>query len=343
MLNFPNAPTLNQECTFEVKTWKWNGSAWDLLTISDAQVLLAEQAAVEANASAVAAAASAALAQEGPGGGDILNATLTGFSAATNAPVTAANSVLTGFGYLQAQVTALLTALGLLAPKDNPTFTGTVSGVSKAMVGLSNVDNTTDVDKPVSTAQSIALALKANASAITNVNNTSDAEKPISNATQTALNLKASTAALTSHETNLANPHGVTKAQVALSNVDNTSDAAKPVSTAQAAAIALVNTTLVPNAQVGTAYTLVLADAGKRVSMTNATVNTVTIPPNSAVAFPVNTTLFISQDGAGATSIAPGVGVTINTADGLKVGGQYKMISILKTGTDTWMGIGSVA
>ena len=49
----------------------------------------------------------------------------------------------------------------LLAPKANPTFTGTVSGVTKAMVGLANVDNTSDADKPVSTAAQTALDLKA--------------------------------------------------------------------------------------------------------------------------------------------------------------------------------------
>jgi hypothetical protein len=44
----------------------------------------------------------------------------------------------------------------------SPTFTGTVSGVTAAMVGLGNVDNTSDVNKPVSTAQASAIALKAN-------------------------------------------------------------------------------------------------------------------------------------------------------------------------------------
>lgn len=50
-------------------------------------------------------------------------------------------------------------ALDLKAPKANPTFTGTVSGVTKAHVGLSNVDNTSDADKPVSIAQAAADAL----------------------------------------------------------------------------------------------------------------------------------------------------------------------------------------
>lgn len=43
----------------------------------------------------------------------------------------------------------------------SPTFTGTVGGITKAMVGLSNVDNTTDALKPISTATQTALDLKA--------------------------------------------------------------------------------------------------------------------------------------------------------------------------------------
>lgn len=43
----------------------------------------------------------------------------------------------------------------------NPTFTGTVSGITKGMVGLSNVNDTSDLTKPVSTAQQTALDLKA--------------------------------------------------------------------------------------------------------------------------------------------------------------------------------------
>jgi hypothetical protein len=58
--------------------------------------------------------------------------------------------------------TTTATAIGLKAPLANPTFTGTVSGVTKTMVGLGSVDNTADTAKPVSTAQQTALNLKAN-------------------------------------------------------------------------------------------------------------------------------------------------------------------------------------
>jgi hypothetical protein len=56
----------------------------------------------------------------------------------------------------------LTSALSSYAPLANPTFTGTVSGITKAMVGLANVDNTSDASKPVSTATQTALDLKAN-------------------------------------------------------------------------------------------------------------------------------------------------------------------------------------
>jgi uncharacterized protein (TIGR02145 family) len=108
-------------------------------------------------------------------------------------------------------------ALNVKAPINNPTFTGTVSGVDKNMVGLGSVDNTSDANKPVSTATQTALNGKENTISsgttgqyyrgdktfqtldksvvgLGNVDNTSDANKPVSTATQTALNLKVNIA-----------------------------------------------------------------------------------------------------------------------------------------------------
>ncbi len=58
--------------------------------------------------------------------------------------------------------TTIQSALDLKANLASPTFTGTVSGIDKTMVGLSNVDNTSDANKPVSAAAQTALDLKAN-------------------------------------------------------------------------------------------------------------------------------------------------------------------------------------
>jgi hypothetical protein len=63
-----------------------------------------------------------------------------------------------------------------------------------------------------------------------NVNNTSDMDKPISNAVQGVLDSMGS--GMTSHVSNFNNPHVVTKDQIGLGNADNTSDANKPISTA---------------------------------------------------------------------------------------------------------------
>jgi hypothetical protein len=48
----------------------------------------------------------------------------------------------------------------------NKTFSGTVAGITKVMVGLENVDNTSDANKPVSTATQTALNLKADDSVV---------------------------------------------------------------------------------------------------------------------------------------------------------------------------------
>ena len=46
---------------------------------------------------------------------------------------------------------------GNIATVHNPTFTGTVNGVTKDSIGLDNVDNTSDLNKPVSTATQNAI------------------------------------------------------------------------------------------------------------------------------------------------------------------------------------------
>lgn len=56
--------------------------------------------------------------------------------------------------------TDLQNALNLKAPLESPTFTGTVSGITKTMVGLGAVDNTSDLNKPISTATQTALNAK---------------------------------------------------------------------------------------------------------------------------------------------------------------------------------------
>lgn len=91
------------------------------------------------------------------------------------------------------------------------------------------------------------------------------------------------------------------------------------------------------NTQTGTTYTLVLGDKGKVVEMNNAAANTLTVPPNSSVAFPVNSWLDLRQLGAGQTTIAAGAGVTIRSNGAkLKLTGQYAGATLTKRATDEW-------
>lgn len=66
----------------------------------------------------------------------------------------------TELGYVNGVTSAIQTQLDAKAPLANPTFTGTVSGITKSMVGLGNVDNTSDANKPISTATQTALDAK---------------------------------------------------------------------------------------------------------------------------------------------------------------------------------------
>lgn len=124
--------------------------------------------------------------------------------------------------------------------------TGVVT-LTKTDVGLENVDNTADADKPISAAQQVVndtfssqIASLSETGGVTaetiglgNVDNTHDIDKPISSATQLALNSKAP----------INNPvfagivQGITKSMVGLAQVDNTADINKPISNATQTAL----------------------------------------------------------------------------------------------------------
>ena len=87
------------------------------------------------------------------------------------------------------------------------------------------------------------------------------------------------------------------------------------------------------NAQTGS-MTTVLTDAGKTITMSNASANTVTIPANSSVAYVVGTRINILNLGAGACTPTAGAGVTINgTITALATNSSA---AVIKTATNTW-------
>lgn len=90
-------------------------------------------------------------------------------------------------------------------------------------------------------------------------------------------------------------------------------------------------------------YTLVIGDQNGIVVMSGGSANTLTIPTNASVAFPVGTKVEIWSTGAGTTSIAGDTGVTLQGNGGSASAGscdiqtQYGGATLTKIATDTWM------
>ena len=91
-----------------------------------------------------------------------------------------------------------------------------------------------------------------------------------------------------------------------------------------------------PNVRVAS-YTLTLADQFGVVEMDVVSANTVTVPPNSAVAYPVGTLIRVTQIGAGVTTIAAGSGVTILSPFGLILPAQNATVELRKRAIDEWV------
>jgi hypothetical protein len=99
------------------------------------------------------------------------------------------------------------------------------------------------------------------------------------------------------------------------------------------------------NAQTGTTYTLVAADASyKLVTASNAAAITVTVPPSI---FTAGDVVNLQQIGAGQVTFAQGAGVTITsrgaTATAPKLTAQYSACSIICTASNTFTVIGDLS
>lgn len=104
------------------------------------------------------------------------------------------------------------------------------------------------------------------------------------------------------------------------------------------------DTTLSFNAQTGTSYTLVAADLGKLVTLSNAGAITLTIPPS---VFATGNQIHIQQLLAGQVTLAQGSGVTITStgasASAPKLRAQYSAATIICTGSNTFTVLGDIA
>lgn len=87
------------------------------------------------------------------------------------------------------------------------------------------------------------------------------------------------------------------------------------------------------NAQTGTTYTFVLADAGKLVTASNASAQTYTIPLNASVAYATGTIIELLNISTGTVTLSPTGGVTLTGSTSI---GPGTRVRLTKTATNTW-------
>jgi len=103
---------------------------------------------------------------------------------------------------------------------------------------------------------------------------------------------------------------------------------------------------LPPVADTGTSRTLALTDESTWISKQASGSMTITIPPNSSVAFPLGAQILIGRQTSATVTIARGAGVSLFGVLGNKdysIANQDGFVTLLKGNTDSWYIMGDVA
>lgn len=193
---------------------------------------------------------------------------------------------------------------------------------TKSEVGLSNVDNTSDAAKPVSTAQALALSGKADV------------------VVYTGGNLTYKGATITSW------PAGLTGPSLVLGYSDFASVPAWIPSTAyvvldgDTASANLGRLAGITNST-GTTFTPALSDEGKLVTLTNAGTITVTLPTDASVAIPIGGQVHFAQRGSGGLTFAAASGATINPSTATTAA-TNSVVTAIKIAANVWLLTGAL-
>jgi hypothetical protein len=92
-----------------------------------------------------------------------------------------------------------------------------------------------------------------------------------------------------------------------------------------------------------TTRTPALTDASAYILCTHGTGMTVTLPQDSAVAFPVGTNIIFERNGAGTLTFAAGTGATVRSKGGtLTCADQYTTVAAVKQAANTWTIFGNI-
>ena len=247
------------------------------------------------------------------------------------------NVSATELGYVDGVTSSIQTQIDAKAPLASPALTGTPTAptatagtnttqiATTAFVKTAVADLVASAPAALDTLNELASALGNDASFSTTLTNNLALKAPLASPTFTGTVVLPSTTSIGNvSATELGYVDGVT------SSIQTQLDAKATKTALDAATITTFN------AQ-SSSYTLALGDSTNMVEMTGSSANTVTIPTNASVAFPVGTAIDIFQRGTGQTTIAGASGVTVLYTPGLKLRAQYSAATAVKRDTDTWI------
>lgn len=202
-------------------------------------------------------------------------------------------------------------------------------GVTKSQVGLGNVDNTSDAAKPISTATQAAFNILT--SLLASDQTDLDTLQEIVDYIQT-----------NREDLDALGISGITGLQSALDAKQGTLVSSTNIKTINGSTLLgsgdlSISAKLPIVTEATTARTLGLTDSQKYLRCTNASATTITIPPQSSVAWTADTEIVIEQSGTGQVTVAPGAGVTIRTSRTLKSNLQYSQVTLKRVASDEWV------
>ena len=244
----------------------------------------------------------------------------------------------TEIGYVDGVTSAIQTQLDANSPLASPTFTGTVNAADLILSGDLTVNGTT------TTINSTTLAVDDKNIVIGDVATPSDVTADgggitLKGATDKTFNWVDATDSWTSSEhINLASGKDLKVNGTAVIS----STAGGFIFTDGTQTLEGVPSRT-PIIQKTASYTLsALTERDDLIEMGSASAMTLTIPLNSAVAFPVGTSIDILQTSTGQVTIAGDAGVTVNSTPGLKLRTQWSTATLFKRATNTWVVYGDL-
>ena len=257
---------------------------------------------------------------------------------------------------------ASISGYALLA---GPTFTGTVGGITKSMVGLSNVDDTTDANKPVSTATQTALDLKLNSNSpsvdyyIANSGTGSYLVNGVSNGLitfergkkyrihmnatghpfwiQTVSGQYSSGNVYSTGITNGGEDAGYILVELPQNAPDNLYYACEFHSSMQGSIAVDSDKAITRNLQ-SSNYTIAPIDAGRLIEMSGGGTLTIT----DSASFPVGFYLDVLQTTTSQVTIA-GTSFTPDATPGLKLRARWSSATLIKRALDSWVVLGDLS